>query len=428
MVRPAGHQYGALVMQWVVKLVLQAATSFRGASAVLEVFQPWLLGLERIPAPNTGQRWLLRLGLYELQRPKDVAADWVWMMDHTIQIGSTKCLLIVAVRLSAWEAAGRGALAHDDLTVLALEPMQRSSGSDVCQQMQSALQQTGEPRAVLTDGGSDLKRGIAEFQQAHPQVAALSDIKHKMALFLQSELDRDPQWSPFVTQVGQTKARLQQTVAACLIPPGLKTKARYMNLAELVDWGQRTLGYLDRPPAARDPGLPEVKVEAGVGWLRAYRESLGHWQASMDVVEITLAVVRENGYHTEAASFLQQRLAAGVLEGPSQRMAEQAVAFVAAQSTAARPGEHLPGSTECLESLIGKGKRLEGQQSRSGFTKMVLGMAAAVIQPTTEFIREALATVKTCDVHQWCEQKLGESLQSQRRRTLKPLSAGTKTG
>lgn len=50
------------MIQWVVKLVMQAATSFRGASAVLAVFQLWLPGLERIPAPNTGQRWLLRLG------------------------------------------------------------------------------------------------------------------------------------------------------------------------------------------------------------------------------------------------------------------------------------------------------------------------------------------------------------------------------
>jgi len=415
-------------MQWVVKLVMQAATSFRGASAVLAVFQLWLPGLERIPAPNTGQRWLLRLGLYELQRPKVVADDWVWMMDHTIQIGSTKCLLIVAVRLSAWEAKGRGALAHDDLSVLALEPMQRSSGPEVCKQMQVALEQTGVPRAILTDGGTDLKRGIAEFQQEHPRVAALSDIKHKMALFLQSELDRDPRWSPFVTQVGRTKARLQQTDAACLIPPGLKSKARYMNLAELVDWGQRALGYLDTPVTLRDPALPEVKIEAGLGWLRGYRESLGQWRGLMEIVETTLEVVRENGYHSEAASVLQQRVAGGVLEGPGQRMAERALAFVAEQSATVRPGEHLPGSTECLESLIGKGKRLEGQQSRSGFTKMVLGMAAAVIKPTTEFVREALATVRTSHIDQWCRQKLGESIQSQRRRTLRPACAGTKTG
>jgi hypothetical protein len=48
-----------------------------------------------------------------------------------------------------------------------------------------------------------------------------------------------------------------------------------------------------------------------------------------------------------------------------------------------------------LESLIGKGKRLEGQQSRSGFTKMVLGMAAAVIKPTTEGSNSPSVGVRT---------------------------------
>ncbi len=35
----------------------------------------------------------------------------------------------------------------------------------------------------------------------------------------------------------------------------------------------------------------------------------------------------------------------------------------------------IPGSSEVIESLFGKGKRLEGQQSRSGITLMLLAMA-----------------------------------------------------
>ena len=76
---PAHHHYGVGVMRWYVRFVLQAATSLRAASRVLEVLQGWLPGVEHAPAANTGQWWLLRLGLYELQRPKEQAADWVWL-------------------------------------------------------------------------------------------------------------------------------------------------------------------------------------------------------------------------------------------------------------------------------------------------------------------------------------------------------------
>lgn len=95
---------------------------------MLEVLEGRLPGVEHAPAANTGQWWLLRSGLYELSRPKEVAEDWVWLVDHTIQLGPVKCLLIVAVRLSAWESHDRGPLEHRDLSFLALEPMRQSTG------------------------------------------------------------------------------------------------------------------------------------------------------------------------------------------------------------------------------------------------------------------------------------------------------------
>jgi hypothetical protein len=137
-------------MRWFLRFVLDAATSLRAAGRVLQVLQGRLPGVERAPAVNTGQWWLLRLGLYELQRPKEIASDWVWLVDHTIQLGQVKCLLIVAARLAAWESRGRGALEHKDLTVLALEPMRESTGPLVQTHLERATSQAGMPRAILS--------------------------------------------------------------------------------------------------------------------------------------------------------------------------------------------------------------------------------------------------------------------------------------
>jgi len=428
MAPPAHHHYGAGVMRWYVRFVLQAATSLRAASRVLEVLQGWLPGVEHAPAANTGQWWLLRLGLYELQRPKEQAADWVWLVDHTIQIGQVKCLLIVAVRSSVWEAEGRGPLEHQDLTVLALEPMRQSTGPQVQVQLEHAVAQTGEPRAILSDAGTDLKKAMVGFREQHPLVAELSDIKHKMALLVKAELEADGRWSAFVPAVGRTKVQVQQTELACLTPPSPKEKARYMNLGEFVSWGQRALRYLNMSPELREPAVATNRLEGKLGWLREYREALGQWGSMMAVVEKTVEVIRQDGYHREAASALRDRLACLAQDEVSRRMAERAVAFVAEQSAAAGENEHLPGSTECLESLIGKGKRLEGQQSRSGFTKMVLGMAAAVAEPTVEYVRTAMEQTKTQDVVAWCKEKLGVSVQAQRRQALPSLTGGTEMG
>ena len=70
---------------------MQAAVSLRGSSAVLAVMQGFLPQTERMPSANGGQMWLLRIGLYEVMRAKEPADDWVWLADHTVQIGALKC-------------------------------------------------------------------------------------------------------------------------------------------------------------------------------------------------------------------------------------------------------------------------------------------------------------------------------------------------
>jgi hypothetical protein len=428
MTPPPRHHYGVGVMRWFWRFVLEAATSLRAAGRVLKVLKGGLPGVARAPAANTGQWWLLRLGLYELQRSKERASDWVWLVDHTVQLGQVKCLLIVAVRLSAWELQGRGPLEHEDLTVLALEPMRESTGPQVQAHLEGATDQTGIPRAILSDAGRDLKKALAGFREGHPEVAELSDIKHKLALLVKAELEADARWLAFVPAVGRTKFQTQQTNLAYLMPPRPKEKARYMNLGELVNWGRRVLSYLDDCGELPESVAASGRLEAKLGWLREYRQALEQWGGILGVVDRTLAVIRQDGYYREAASVLRARLSCLPQDEMSRRVADRAVAFVGEQSSAAVAEEHLPGSTECLESLIGKGKRLEGQQSRSGFTKMVLGMAASVAEPTVEYIRTALDHVKTHQVTAWCQEKLGVSVQAQRRHALPPLLNGTKTG
>ena len=76
------------------------------------------------------------------------------------------------------------------------------------------------------------------------------------------------------------------------------------------------------------------------------------------------------------------------------------------------------GSSEVLESVFGKLKNLEGAQSKSGFTGLVLSVAAMVSKTTVCVVKAALEEVSTEAVRRWCREKLGQSVQSTRRRAL----------
>lgn len=375
------------------------------------------------PTPQGGRLWLLRVGLYELQRPKIQVDDWVWIVDHTVQLGPVKVLLIVGLQLAAWEEQGRGALEHQDLQVILLEPIEKSDGDVVQRQLERAAQVTGVPRAILSDRCRELNRGIRQFRAAHPETAGLHDLKHKLASLLEHELKRDPRWSEFLETCKQQRKKTQQTPWAFLSPPSTKEKARFMNLGELIRWAAKTRIFLDDPHFPPGLDLDGGRLEELFGSLRSFDGPIRRWSVLIDVIEQSMDEVRQHGYHAVLEEALRNRLDPLCRQQSAQEFVQQVLRFVAEQSAQAHPDEHLPGSSEVLESLIGKGKRLEGQQSKGGFTQMILGMAAAVVNPTTEYLKQALETVKTKDLAQWAKSHLGPSLQGLRRQTIGTISA-----
>jgi hypothetical protein len=417
-----------------LNILLSCAVGFRGTAAVLKVVSALFPTDELAPSPNGGQMWLLRIGLYELLRPKESADDWVWIIDHTIQTGSLQCLAVVGVRLAAWEAKRAdpdqsAALEHHDLSAWMIEPVEKSDGPTVHRQLEELSRQTGiVPREVLSDCGADLQNGIARFCSEHPQTTAAKDISHAAANAVKRELNHDPQWAAFLADASHAKAKMRQTKFAFLLPPELKAKARWMNLDPLLTWSRKTLAFVATPRPVPGASWEAHELEEKMGWIRSYQEPLAAWSQMLEVTASSLTYVREHGYHKDAQRELQEELAnftAGP-ETPASRAAEGLLMFVAEQSCDIPVNQRLLGSSEVLESLIGKAKQLEGQQSKSGFTKMILGLAASVCEATEHKVREALAAVKVHDVTTWITDHLGISLQGQRHHAFAAASPGTK--
>jgi hypothetical protein len=87
------------VVLGLLSLVLRCGASLRSAADVLG----WLGSVtgrdDLSPHGSTGRLRLMRLGLAALTRPKAAADDRAWMIDHSIQIGRCKCLVIPGARL-----------------------------------------------------------------------------------------------------------------------------------------------------------------------------------------------------------------------------------------------------------------------------------------------------------------------------------------
>jgi hypothetical protein len=432
----ASHSHSVGMIRLFLTLVLCSAVGFRGVASVLRHVAFLFPTDEQPVSPNGGQMWLLRLGLYELSRPKELANDWVWILDHTIQVGRAKCLVIVGVRLDAWNAKrsldkATGALTHQDLSVWMIEPVEKSDGPTVQRQLEELSQRTGiVPRSLLSDCGADLSNGIARFCDEHPQTIPVHDIAHASANALKRELNEDPQWVAFQAEASRCKARVRQTKFAFLMPPELKHKARWMNLDPLLDWSRHALRFLATPRPVPGVSWEADELETQLGWVRNYQEPVKAWSNMLEVAAIALKDCRLHGYHAQAAAKLEARLTPFIdgEETPASRMALRILAFVKQQSEQISEGQHLLASSEVLESLIGKAKQLEGQHSKSGFTKMILGLAASVSKLTEATITKALDTIKVKNVLTWIKDQLGTSVQGQRHHAFARPEPETKPG
>ena len=345
-------------------------------------------------------------------RAKAQADDWVWIIDHTVQLGQEKCLLILGVRLR--DLPSDLTLKHEDVEPIALYPVTRSTGEVVFEQLKETIEKTGLPRAIVADQGSDVKCGIESFVQAHPTTSFLYDIKHKTAALLKSHLHNDETWRSFTQQASQTKSQVQQTALGFMAPPNQRTKARYMNLEVLVRWGQRALMLLDQIENKANTHERYEKIKLKLGWLNQYREALKAWDEICQVTITAESFVRKQGVWQGCDVDLSKRFDFAIASPTAIQMREQLLAFVKNESLKAKPNERLLASSEVIESAFGKMKRLEQDQAKSGFTGLILATAAIVSHTTEEVVTKAMETVPTKKVIEWIKDKLGQSLQSKR--------------
>lgn len=371
-----------------------------------------------IPAASSVRWWLQRLGLYALREPLPRAGDWVLLIDHSVQIGTVKVCVILGIRLSDVPYPRR-ALRYEDMHVMAVIPVEQSTGEIVDAQLEQATLRIGIPRQIVSDGGSDVKKGAALFAGRHGETAVTCDAAHHGALVLKRRFEDDSQWSEYIGRLSQVKSSIRQTIDAFLASPSLRPKARYMNLESLLKWSRRILDLLDREASGnRTRSRASERADLRYGWLRDYRTSIEKWSRWEATVRASVSYVRTRGLSVDSKSGLHAHLSELPPELHDEALATELGTFVRESSAAAGPGECLVGSTEVLESLFGKWKTLERQESQSGITGLILSLGALLGDWPLPRIQAALEATPVKHVVRWCQENLPSSVQSQRRIAL----------
>lgn len=254
-IRPHRHSYLVYTILVAIKLLISGLNSFRGIAKTFEILSiDWAdASTERIskhsPNFNTVRQWVLRLGLYELNRTKEYRTDWIFIVDMTIEIGKTKCLVILGIpqeKLAIIVKEEGRSLEHQDVEVLSIEILSTTVGTVILEKINNLANRVGNPIQIVSDRGSDIKKGIDLYLENNPQTIATYDITHKMANLLKQELSEDKQFQKFFKECSLTRQRVQQTELCFLSPPTQRAKSRYHNIDILISWAIRIIRYEEK--------------------------------------------------------------------------------------------------------------------------------------------------------------------------------------
>lgn len=201
------------------------------------------------PSYSSIRQWVLRVGLYELYRPRENRDDWLFIIDMTLELGPRKCLLILGISQVHWQTivnTAQGELSYEDMEVLGLEIMSQTKGEMIHQVLEEVARRVGRPLQIVSDHGGDLKKGVNLYQTAHPEVILTYDITHQCARLLKAELDLDETYQAFASRCARSRQQLQQSPLSFLSPPTQRAKARYFNIDTLLEWAFKVMVYEKR--------------------------------------------------------------------------------------------------------------------------------------------------------------------------------------
>ena len=419
---PPGLQFDAKIIE--LSLNLARRVGMRPAVAAMEIVFRWLgLNDKRISTYQAIRTWMLRMGLARLNRRRKRTGA-TWLVDHSIQIGKEKVLIIVCVRPSKKNKVGP--LELEGIEILAVEPRTAWSKEAIEEVYKDTAKRFGMPRAIVSDGATDLREAAKCLENDGEKPIVLRDMKHFFANRMKEILLNDPLYAEFTKKLKQTCSSVQQTELAHFVPRAIKKKSRFMNMDGVLEWAEMALWHLDHPQSKARIGISQTRFQEKLGWLKEYRETISQWLECLNVVKTGTTLIAKLGISKGTSRRFSKKVESITTSQVSIELKEKTIEFLKSQESLLRKGERQVMSTEILESSFAVFKNLEKQHAKEGFTNLILAFGTLLQKVTEPEVFSAFKSVKNKDVAAWTKEHMSYQMNAKRQTAFRELKANKK--
>jgi len=378
-----------------LQLFVGARISFRAVSRVLRLLAE-VLGIKKAPCPQTLVNWVTSLSIVRIQSarlPQGVSLSlapftngFIWMIDISIGLGTGKILSVLALNARHHQLVA-AAPGFQQVHCIAVSVAASWTGETIADLLQRVILVIGRPAAYLKDCGSELHKAIGLLEEQGLASPSIDDISHAVANMLKRRYQEHPHFATFVSACGRVSGKLKHTMLACLAPPTVHTKARFMNVHRLVTWADRLLKL--SPAGGAKAGSTLAKLRACLDALPTCKALIKQFR---DDAVALLACQKK--LKTQGLSHDTLAQCAPLIDAiPSVSVRREFTGYLHYQlQTATTLGlDHvgLPISSDPIESLFGLAKQ-HGVGEIKDAGRMALRLPAFCGVPTREEARQVL--------------------------------------
>jgi hypothetical protein len=310
----------------------------------------------------------------------------IWMIDISIALGSGKILAVLALDAHHHQlAAGAPALRH--VHCLGVAVADTWTGETIAELLKGLIAQMGRPAAYLKDRGSDLHKAAALLEDDGLGSPCLDDISHAAAGMLKRTYQHHPAFERLVSVCGRVSGKLKQTLLACLAPPTVRTKARFMNVHRLCTWADRVLRL--SPPGGARRGSMLAKLRDALGDLPECRTLIKRFRGDASALLACQAILKTHGLGVATLAQCEPLLDAM----PTAAIRQEFRAYLHYQLKTAKTlgldQVGVPISSDTIESLFAVGKR-HGVGETPDAARIALRLPAFCGKPTRQEAEQVL--------------------------------------
>jgi hypothetical protein len=308
------------------------------------------------------------------------------MIDISIGLGSGKILAVLAFDAHHHQRESEAPTLRQ-VHCIGVAVATSWNGDTIADFLKRLIATMGRPAAYLKDNGSDLQKAVDLLDEQSLGSPCIDDISHAAAGMLKRTYQHHPAFESFLSACGRVSGKLKQTLLACLAPPTVRTKARFMNVHRLFTWADRVLQL--SPPGGAKRGSMLAKLRAALDDLPTCKALIQRFRHDAGALLECQQLLKTQGLSQDTLAQCEPLI--DVI--PTTAIRLEFTAYLAHQlETATTLGlDHigLPISSDSIESLFGVAKH-HGVGETQDAARIALRLPAFCAVPTREEAAQVL--------------------------------------